>query len=127
MLRIPFTLGAILLSAAVASAQSHERFVGEWRSEKSGHHGPMRAKLTPVDGGYAVRIVGRFAAVIPFAYRTHLDVVGAMPEGPILAAEKKLPLFGGSFRTTGVLTPEGFNASYSAMKDAGRFTLARRR
>jgi len=87
----------------------------------------MRAKLTPVADGYGMRVVGRFAAIIPFAYRTHLDVIGTTPEGPILAAEKKLPLFGGSFRTTGVLTPDSFNADYSAMKDTGRFTLIRRR
>ncbi len=116
-----------VLTATSVSAQEPLRFAGEWRSEKSGHHGPMRAKITPTADGYAMRVVGRFAAIIPFTYHTHLDVVGATPEGPILAAEKKLPLFGGSFRTTGVLTAEGFTADYSAMKDTGRFTLLRRR
>jgi hypothetical protein len=127
MIRTAFGSIALLIFAAAASAQAPERFAGEWRSEKSGHHGPMHAKLTPTGDGYDMRVVGRFAAIIPFTYRTHLDVVGSTPDGPILAAEKKLPLFGGSFRTTGVLTADGFNADYSAMKDTGKFTLTRRR
>ncbi len=87
----------------------------------------MRAKLTPTATGYDMRVVGRFAVVFPIANRTHLDVVGSTPEGQILAAEKKLPLFGGSFRTTGVLTADGLIADYSAMKDTGKLTLRRRR
>ena len=127
MLHSLLAITGVFIIAGLASAQTPQRLVGEWRSEKSGHHGPMRAKLTPTADGYDMRVVGRFAAILPFAYRTHLDVVGETPDGPILAAEKKLPLFGGSFRTTGVLTPDGFNADYSAMSDTGRFTLTRRR
>ena len=127
MLRFLTALVFGFLVADTASAQEPQRFAGEWRSSSSGHHGPMRARLTPTADGYDMRVLGRFAAIIPFTYKTHLDVVGATPDGPILAAEKKLPLFGGSFKTTGVLTPSGFNAEYSAMKDSGRFTLAPRR
>ena len=125
MLRLALLLG--LLIADLASAQSPQRLVGEWRSDKSGHGGPMRAKLAPTATGYDMRVVGRFAVVFPFTYRTHLDVVGTTVDGPILSAEKKLPLFGGSFRTTGVLTADGLIADYSAMKDTGKFTLMRRR
>ena len=124
MLRLALLLG--LLIADLASAQSPQRLVGEWRSDKSGHHGPMRAKLTPAATGYDMRVVGRFAVVFPFAYRTHLDVAGTTPDGQILTAEKKLGPFG-TFRTSGVLTPDGFHADYSAMKDTGKFTLMRRR
>ena len=127
MSRILIAAFALLSTAAAATAQSPRTLTGEWRSDRSGHHGPMRAKLTPTATGYDMRVVGRFAVVFPFTYRTHLDVVGTTPEGLILAAEKKLPLFGGSFRTTGVLTADGFFADYSAMKDTGKFTLMRRR
>ena len=127
MLRVFLATAMLPLSVCIAQAQSPQRLVGEWRSDKSGHGGPMWAKLTPTATRYDLRVVGRFAVVIPFAYRTHLNVVGHTPEGPILAAEKKLPLFGGSFRTTGVLTADGLLAGYSAMKDTGTFTLRRRR
>ena len=127
MIRFSFALAGAIFIVTSAYGQEPQRFAGEWRSDKSGHHGPMHAKITPTVDGYDMRVVGRFAAIIPFTYKTHLDVVGTAPEGPILVAEKKLPLFGGSFRTTGVLTPSGFNADYSAMKDTGRFTLTRRR
>ena len=118
---------AMLAAAETAKAQSPQRFVGEWRSDKSGHHGPMRAKLTPTAGGYDMLVAGRFAVVIPFVYRTHLEIAESTPEGPRLVAEKKLPLFGGSFKTGGVLTVDGLIADYSALKDTGKVTLRRRR
>jgi len=126
MQRLSVGSAMLLLAACIAQAQSPQKLVGEWRSDKSGHHGPMRARLTPTAGGYDMRVVGRFAAIIPFTYRTHLDVVGETPDGPILAAEKSLGVFG-TFRTRGVLTADGFRADYSAMKDRGRITLSPRR
>jgi len=87
----------------------------------------MLAKLTPTATGYDMLVAGRFAVVFPFVYRTHLDIAGQTPAGPLLVAEKKLPLFGGSFKTSGVLTSGGLIADYSAMKDTGKFTLTRRR
>ena len=86
MPRPALALSLVLFAGGVVSAQSPIRLVGEWHSETSGHHGPMRARLTPSTDGYGMRVFGRFAAVFPFAYRTHLDVVGVTPEGPVLAA-----------------------------------------
>ena len=126
MIRFSVVLSSALLFIANSSAQPPQKLVGEWRSDKSGHHGPMRAKLTPTATGYDMRIVGRFAVVFPFAYRTHFEVAGTTPDGPILTAEKKLGPFG-TFRTSGVLTPYGLIADYSAMKDTGKFTLTGRR
>ena len=126
MIRFSVVLSSALLFIANSSAQPPQKLVGEWRSDKSGHHGPMRAKLTPTATGYDMRVVGRFAVVFPFAYRTHFEVAGTTPDGPILTAEKKLGPFG-TFRTSGVLTPNGLIADYSAMKDTGKFTLTRRR
>ena len=126
MIRFSVVLSSALLFIANSSAQPPQKLVGEWRSDKSGHHGPMRAKLTPTATGYDMRVVGRFAVVFPFAYRTHFEVAGTTPDGPILTAEKKLGPFG-TFRTSGVLTPYGLIADYSAMKDTGKFTLTRRR
>ena len=126
MLRLSLATALLPLVVGISQAQSPQRLAGEWRSDKSGHHGPMRARLTPTAGGYDMRVVGRFAVVFPFAYRTHLDVIGSTPDGPILAAEKSLGAFG-TFRTTGVLSAEGFRADYSAMKDRGRMTLTPRR
>ena len=125
--RYSATFLASIACVSAAFAEPPQRFVGEWRSDKSGHGGPMRAKLTPTTSGYDALVAGRFAIVIPFVYRTHFAIAGCTPEGPRLVAEKKLPLFGGSFKTGGVLTADGFVADYSALKDTGKFTLKRRR
>ncbi len=127
MLRLLIALCIAFFFAGTSVAEPPQRLVGEWRSDKSGHHGPMRAKLTPTATGYDMLVAGRFAVVFPFVYRTHLDIAGQTPEGPRLVAEKKLPLFGGSFKTGGVLTADGLIADYSALKDTGKFILMRRR
>lgn len=124
MLRFAFVLFATFIGSA-AFAQEPQRFAGEWRSASSGHHGALRARITPAADGYSMVAVGTFAKIIPFAYRTHLKVTGETPDGPLLFAEKKLPGFG-TFRTSSVLTTNGFHAEYSAMKDFGTITLTRR-
>ena len=127
MFRLCIALCIAIFFAGTSVARSPQRLVGEWRSDKSGHHGPMRAKLTPTATGYDMLVAGRFAVVFPFVYQIHLHIAESTPEGPRLVAEKKLPLFGGSFKTYGVLTADGLIAVYSAMKDTGKFTLTRRR
>lgn len=119
------TLIALTLPAVALAADPYSgRWAGQWSSETDGHHGPLRATLIPTAGGYDARFTGRFATVIPFVFRSHLDVVGFDGEAVFLTAERRIPLFG-TFRTDAVVTPWRFDATFRSGKDAGRFTLTR--
>ena len=49
------------------------RWSGRWQSESTGHSGPMNVSIRPTsNGNYQARFTGRFALVIPFAYRAEL-------------------------------------------------------
>ena len=99
---------------------------GEWRSGSTGHRGPMRAVVQPrADGNYQARFTGRFALVIPFAYRATLqpsqDAFGntylsvAKPLGPIL----------GSYRMTAQANENGLSGNFQAAGDKGSIQMKR--
>jgi hypothetical protein len=118
-------LTALLIpTMATASDPLSGRWTGYWSSDVNGHRGPLRATVSPSQSGYDVRFSGRFARVIPFVYRTHLDVVGAVGEATLLSAERRIPLFG-TFRTDAAVTPTSFDATFRSRKDGGRFVLTR--
>lgn len=114
----------IVPTATLAADPSSGRWVGQWSSDANGHHGPLRATLTPTASGYTATFTGRFARVVPFVYRTPLEVVGTSGDTVFLAAERRLPLFG-TFRTDAVVTPTSFDATFRSGRDSGRFTLTR--
>lgn len=126
-MRHPIIALAALLAVS-PFAQAQDPFAGRWTAGEwtsdGGHRGPLRATLTPTATGYDARFAGRFALVVPFVYRTHLDVVGTCGETVFLAAERRIPLFG-SFRTDAVVTPATFDATFRSGRDSGRFTLRR--
>jgi len=121
---LAFLFVLILPSVTFAADPFSGRWVGQWSSDANGHHGPLRATLTPTATGYTTTFTGRFAKVVPFVYRTPLDVVGASEDTVFLAAERRLPLFG-TFRTDAVVTPFSFDATFRSGRDSGRFTLTR--
>jgi len=111
-------------SLALANDPIAGAWRGSWQSDKTGHHGPMRAFVRPAADGYNVLFFGRFAKVIPFAYRSHLTTTGTSDSGMSLAAEKRLPPLG-MFRTEATATANVFEASYNAKVDHGTFRFAR--
>jgi len=84
----------------------------------------MRASIAEVPGGYRILFAGRFAKVVPFAYRATLHEVGRSGDAVYLTAERHLPIFG-TFRTDAVLTPQTLEATYDSRVDRGRFLLKR--
>jgi hypothetical protein len=122
----PFALLLLILlpNLALASDPIAGSWRGNWQSDKTGHHGPMRAFVRPANDGYNVLFVGRFAKVIPFAYISHLTTTGRTDNGVSLAAEKKLPPFG-TFRTDATAAANVFEATYSAKADHGTFRFHR--
>jgi hypothetical protein len=98
---------------------------GGWKSNTSGHHGPMRATITPrCDGNYDARFTGRFAKVIPFTYRVTMTPVATGPDGTTLVATKQMPILG-EYRMTATVDGQSFNARYTAKKDVGTFQMRR--
>jgi hypothetical protein len=125
MTRTAAAILALALSSVSLAADPYTgRWAGQWSSDANGHHGPLRAKLTPTGHGYTATFAGRFAGVIPFVYRTPLSAVGTSGEAVFLTAERRLPLFG-TFRTDAVVTPNSFDATFRSARDSGRFTLTR--
>jgi hypothetical protein len=128
MTRLPSALATLLLlllpSLAPAADPLVGRWSGYWQSDANGHRGPLRATVRPAASGYEVRFTGRFAKVIPFTYRQHLDVTGTSGEAVFLSATRRLPLFG-TFRTDAVATPTTFDATFRSGTDGGRFVLGR--
>ena len=121
---IALILLILLPSLALANDPVAGSWKGSWQSDKTGHHGPMRAFVRPANDGYNVLFVGRFAMVIPFAYRSHMTTTGSTDNGVSLAAEKKLPPFG-TFRTEATATASVFDATYNAKVDHGTFRFSR--
>lgn len=102
-------------------------WVGHWESAKNGHRGPLRATFTRVGPNcYQVRFAGRFAAVIPFLYRTPMTVVGSGDGVVLLSASKTLGPLLGTFSMSAVATATTFDADFTARNDRGKFVLARR-
>lgn len=117
-------LTLVIPALAAAGDPIAGRWVGQWTSDASGHRGPLRANLNTSAHGYTATFAGRFAKVVPFVYRTPLQVVGTSGDAVFLAAERRLPIFG-TFRTDAVVTPTHFDATFRSGRDSGRFTLTR--
>jgi hypothetical protein len=123
-----FILACVVLFFFTVAAYAVDPLAGHWSgywiSDSNGHRGPLRAIVFPSPTGYDVRFSGRFAHVIPFVYRQHLNVVGTSGDAVILSAERRIPFFG-TFRTDVVALPNQFDATFRSGKDCGRFVLSR--
>jgi hypothetical protein len=131
MLRLTIVLAALGLCAGIASAAPPDptgRWSGYWISDKNGHHGPLHGNFTRIDDcTYRVRFHGRFAGIIPFAYTSRMQIVGAGDDVVMLAAQRNLGPGLGTFHTTAAATSTSFDAMFSAKGDSGRFIMSRRR
>jgi hypothetical protein len=121
---LPLLVALTLPAASFAADPIAGRWVGQWTSDANGHHGPLRANLTPTASGYTATFAGRFAGVVPFVYRTPLNVAGTSGDAVFLVAERRIPLFG-TFRTDAVVTPTHFDAAFRSGRDSGRFIMNR--
>ncbi len=112
-------------SGQLAAEEPSGRWKGRWISGTSGHSGPMRARVTPNgDGSYRVLFTGRFAVVIPFAYRAELQPLTTC-SGTSYVVDKKLGPILGSYRMHAVVPGNSFNANYSAAGDSGQINMQR--
>jgi hypothetical protein len=110
--------------ASIATATSPSgRWRGSWSSVTSGHEGPLRARIRPLDHDtYRAVFVGRFFKVIPFIYPATLDRVPGTRNQ--YRSAQRLPLLG-TYRMSAVVTPRRFHAEFRGPRDHGRFRLSR--
>lgn len=127
MIRVCILVTLLCLATSVTAQEPSGRWRGGWRSDTTGHRGPMRATITPRnDGRYDVRFTGRFALIVPFTYRVTMTPVAAGPCRTTLVATKQMPIFG-TYRMTATVSRNNFDASYTAKEDVGHFRMRRSR
>lgn len=99
---------------------------GQWRSASTGHKGPMRVAITPTNQGtYQARFTGRFAAVIPFAYRAELIPVTAQDGSVQLTSSKKLGPILGSYEMQTRVLGNTLSGEFQAAGDRGTILMQR--
>ncbi|MCA9136715.1 MAG: hypothetical protein KDB00_08150 [Planctomycetales bacterium] len=112
-----------LPSLTLEAASPAGRWVGTWTSSSTGHHGPLRARIRPVDSDtYRALFAGRFAKVVPFVYPAKLERVPGTCD--CYKSTTRLPLLG-EYRMTATVTANHFNATFGGKKDAGIFQMSR--
>ncbi len=128
-MRIIVTIVLFVLILGMNSASADEPtgvWKGRWYSQRTGHSGPMRATITPAGNGqYDARFSGRFAGVIPFAYRTPLVATSSDGITTTLVASKKLGPILGSYQMQAIQVGNQFQAGFTAGKDSGSFRMNR--
>ncbi len=77
------------------------------------------------DGTYQARFAGRFAVVIPFAYRVTLNPTHDMYGNTILTAEKPLGRILGSYRMSAQADALGLRGNFQAAGDNGSIEMRR--
>lgn len=99
---------------------------GEWRSNSTGHRGPMRVVITPSSKGtYQARFTGRFAAVIPFAYRAELVPTKRTDGSTVLTSSKKLGPILGSYQMQTQVQGNALSGQFQAAGDKGSIQMQR--
>ncbi|MEZ0386508.1 MAG: hypothetical protein ACAI34_05550 [Verrucomicrobium sp.] len=100
---------------------------GTWRSEKSSHHGKLKAIVTKVATtkekvDYDFRYHATWAKVLSGGYTTHHSVA---PDGTVTGEHDLGKLLGGVYRYKGKASPTHFRATYECNLDNGVFELQR--
>lgn len=98
---------------------------GTWTAVNKGHEGPLHARFHQTDAcHYQVVFTGKFAKVVPFRFKTTLNVVGQEGNKIVLAGESRLPLMG-KFTYHAIADAHNFNATYDSRMWRGEFNLTR--
>ena len=133
ILKLGLRFGSFAL-AAICFAVSQPVFAdspvgvyrGQWRSDSNGHHGPMRAVVqSRTDGTFQARFTGRFALVIPFAYKVTLQPTQDGFGNTYLTANKPLGPILGSYQMEAQANEFGLNGSFQAVGDNGSIRMNR--
>ena len=102
------------------------RWSGRWQSASTGHSGPMNVSIRPTsNGNYQARFTGRFALVIPFAYRAELVPQTTSHGQTVLTSSKKLGPILGSYQMNTQIVGDSLSGGFQAAGDRGAITMRR--
>ena len=129
-LRIVLALSVALVafsSRAIAQeGKPQGRWSGRWQSASTGHSGPMNVSIRPTsNGNYQARFTGRFALVIPFAYRAELVPQTTSQGQTVLTSSKKLGPILGSYQMNTQIVGDSLSGGFQAAGDRGTITMRR--
>lgn len=98
---------------------------GYWHSDANGHRGRIGATFEQVGSNQVqARFRGTFAKIIPFRYRTNLDVTYQDPGLTILSGSKRLPI-SGRFRYYAEISNGEFTGTFSSPRNRGTWVMQR--
>ena len=101
---------------------------GAWQSQTTGHRGRISATFCQIDSCQVqAKFKGTFARIIPFRYRTKLQIVHQEPGLMVLGGSRKLGPIMGQFTYEGTISNGQFSAQYSSKRDRGTWNLSRQR
>ncbi len=114
----------LMVASSLHAASPAGRWQGGWYSAPTGHRGPLRARIRPLNTNqYQATFAGRFALVVPFVYRARLDrVPGTVDQ---YTSSKRMP-FVGNYQMHATITPDHFHADFRGRRDSGTFRMMRR-
>ncbi|MEX0729100.1 MAG: hypothetical protein WD065_22695 [Planctomycetaceae bacterium] len=103
------------------------RWEGTWKSDVNGHHGKLRALITPTDNEriYNARFKATYAFIIPYQFEIPMTVT-TDEDGVHFEGQADLGwLAGGNYTYTGDARCGEFDSIYCADKDHGVFTMSK--
>ena len=100
---------------------------GNWKSEISGHQGPLKAKFTVTDDTKVqARFSGRFFKLVPFKFNVTLDVVSQKDGVTKLQGKHDLGRALGVYHYDVTYQGDKFVANYKTDKDKGVFAVSKK-
>jgi hypothetical protein len=125
---LALSVGLVACSASAIAQEGNPqgRWSGRWQSESTGHGGPMNVSIRPTsNGNYQARFTGRFALVIPFAYRAELVPQTTSQGQTVLTSSKKLGPILGSYQMNTQIIGDSLSGGFQAAGDRGTITMRR--
>ncbi|MDA0832567.1 MAG: hypothetical protein O2955_00570 [Planctomycetota bacterium] len=103
------------------------RWEGSWKSDVNGHHGKLRALISPTDNDriYNARFKATYAFIIPYQFEIPMTVT-TDDQGVHFEGQADLGwLAGGNYTYNGIAHGGQFDSVYCASKDNGIFTMSK--
>lgn len=102
------------------------RWIGEWISEQSSHHGELKCVLIPEgQNAYRACFYANYSWLFSVGYVTKLDARYADGRTLLQGQEDLGSLAGGIYRCEGTVSESEFHCKYSCKYDHGVFRLKR--
>ena len=100
------------------------RWQGEWISSVSGHRGPLRCVVDPVDPQrWRMAFRAEYGKIFRACYATEFTVVDEGGRWTFSGGSNLGALAGGTYEYRGAATAEALTCSYKSARDHGEFRL----